>query len=43
MDEKDLISLMAFTWLNHGGDAEGFEYSYGRILARIKELEGEDA
>jgi len=40
MTDKELINLIAFTWINHGGDAEGFEWTYIKILKTIRELEG---
>jgi hypothetical protein len=39
MNDKDLIDLIARTWINSGGDAEGFSWTYRKIQERIKELE----
>lgn len=37
-----LIDMVAGTWCGHGGDSTGFQMYYGDILARIKEINGED-
>ena len=39
MNDKELIDLIANTWINNGGDSNGFDWSWGRIAERIEELE----
>ena len=39
MTDEEIIELIAHTWLNLGGDSEGFVWSMYKIKAKIEELE----
>jgi len=39
MSDSELVDLVAHTWIDNGGDAEGFSWTHGAILKRLKELE----
>ena len=44
MNDKELIDLMANTWISNGGDAEGFSWLWRKIQetieARLEKVEG---
>ena len=37
MSDKELIKLIAKTWIDNGGDVDGFCYSYHTLISAIKE------
>ena len=41
MNDNELIELIADIWVKNGGDAEGLDYVYEKLKARIKEKEEE--
>lgn len=41
LSDRELISLMAQTWVANGGDRTGFCYCEKKILDKIEELEKE--
>lgn len=43
MNDRELIYAVAWFWLDHGGDAEGFSYSWDRIRECIAELQEQDS
>jgi hypothetical protein len=42
MSDKDLIELMAKTWVENGGDYEGFVYCSQKILDKIYDIGAND-
>lgn len=38
MNDKELIDLMANTWVNNSGDAQGFVWLWDKILKKIREM-----
>lgn len=42
MSDKELIDLIAETWLENGGDSEGFTWVVDKIKEAIQEKEEDD-
>ena len=41
MRDRELIDLIARTWVSNGGDSDGFSFTRTKILDAIKEIENE--
>lgn len=41
MSDRELIRLMALTWLANGGDLEGYIWSMTKVKDTIEEIEKE--
>lgn len=37
MGDSELIALMAWTWVRHGGDADGLDSCVGKLRAAVLE------
>ena len=40
MRDEELVDTVAKLWVSNGGDSDGFLFLFGKIIDRIKEMEG---